>query len=350
MNNYDITFIGTGPINLLSAYLVLKKNPSLNILFIDNTDCIGGAWKYEISDKGHLIECGCHIWSYCPEVYQFIENDLNIPLIRLTPIFIKGKIRIPYSFKVFFNSYAYLLSNSLLLKTSKLKKLKDSPQINLSIIKKYKYPITGSQLLISKLHHELKKFPTVNFNLNKTVKNIEIQENISLTINSTKIQSKRVFLTSLSNIEYIQTDTDNIKIEKRKTNYVHFLIEVSKKPKKLIQYHRLMSDKVIHRITDISYQTKNKEHLLLFGIKNSAYHSYSQEYIMDYITTYLIKNKIIDSTYPIKLLKEHIYPTYYVQKNQRKIINHLDPRVKLNHSTDLMYGMYKLLKEHNYTN
>ena len=197
MNNYDVTFIGTGPINLLSAYLMLKKNPTLNVLFIDSTDSIGGAWKYESTDKGHLIECGCHIWSYCPEVYQFIENDLDIQLIRLNPVFIKGKIQIPYSFKGFFNSYSYLLSNSLLLKTNKLKKLKDSPQINLSIIKKYKYPAKGSQLLILRLYDELKKFPKVNFNLKKTV------DNISLIVPPIKLQEE--FAKKVQLIESIQS-------------------------------------------------------------------------------------------------------------------------------------------------
>lgn len=350
MNNYDITFIGMGPINLLNAYLILKKNPSLNVLFIDRSESIGGAWMYENSEKGYLIECGCHIWSYCPKVYEFIENDLNIPLFQFKPIFINGKIKIPYSLNNLYKSYSYLLRNTLLLNVNKLKQLKNSPQINLSIIKQYKYPIKGSQLLISKLYDELKKFPNVDFNFKKTLENIKINENISLTVNSNKIDTKKVFITSLSDIKYIQKNSNTIKIKKQKTNYIHFLIKFNKKPKKIIQYYRLINDKIIYRITDISYQTHNNEHLILFGIKNTAYRIYNQEVIINHITTYLTKNKIIDSTYEIKLIKEHIYHSSYIQKKQIKTINCLDNRVKLNHSTDLIYGIYKLLKDHNYTN
>lgn len=343
MNRYDITFIGTGPINLLNAYLILQKKPSLSILFVDSTDTIGGAWKYENSLKGYPIECGCHIWSYCPKVYEFIENDLNIELIQFKPIFIKGKVRIPYSLKGFIDSYKYVIKNTLFLKIKNLKKIKDSPNINLSLTRKNKYPLLGSQFLILKLYDELSKYPNIYFDLKKTVESIDVQDKITLTFNNNKIESNKVFFTSLSNINYIKTKVDTIKIEKRKTSYIHFLIELNQKPKKLIQYHRLMSDPIIHRITDISYQTQNKEHLILFGIKDSAYQSHNQKSIMDYITTYMTRNKIIDSTYRVKLLKEHIYPTYYIKNEQREIIKDLDPRVRLNHSTDLMHGMHKIL-------
>ena len=95
-----IVFIGTGPLSLLKAYLVGQKNPAVKITLIEMGNRIGGAWYSDKSPKGYEIECGCHIWSYVPEVYDYLERELDIPLYELNPgAFFIGKLKVPYSLK-----------------------------------------------------------------------------------------------------------------------------------------------------------------------------------------------------------------------------------------------------------
>ena len=96
----NVALIGTGPISMLKA-LLLSENENLQIMLIDEQSRVGGAWYSDSSEKGHEIECGCHIWSYAPIAYNYIEKELGVPLdfMRPGPIFVSSKSKIPYSTK-----------------------------------------------------------------------------------------------------------------------------------------------------------------------------------------------------------------------------------------------------------
>ena len=59
----------------------------------------------------------------------------------------------------------------------------------------------------------------------------------------------------------------------------------------------------------------------------------------------LKQNKLVSNDQKIDLVKEHIFPTYYIDGELRDKINALDnERIQLFHTTDTMYGMHFMLK------
>ncbi len=346
---YTIVFIGSGPVNLLKAYLLLKKNPELSISFIDDQPKIGGAWYSDITDKGYEIESGCHIWSYCPEVYSFIENELELDLVPMMPqpVFVYNSwFKIPYSTKGIIDSYKFILTNLLKFKFSQLKSFKSHPHIKTTLFKRHnRYPKKGSPELINTLLNKIKCFPNVDFYLNTSVIKVKVLPDlIELETSTEKLICQQVNLTSVSKIKTVESNQKKIHVSNTTRRYIHLLVQLPHKANKKIGYIRLMKDAVIHRITDVSYQTSYHEQLLLLGILESAYDSMSTEKVHRYIENYLVKVGITKTGIKINFLKNYIFPTLYIEENIRKEINELDARIVLNHSTDLMYGMYHLLK------
>lgn len=344
---YDIIFIGTGPIHLLKSYLLLKKNPLLNVLFLDTNEKIGGAWYSEKLYDCWNTESGCHIWSYCPEVYHFLESELNIELQKMSPppYFVYNKLKLPYSVKDIFDSYKNLAKNALTLNFIKLKRNKVNPKARyLDFDRKNKYPINGSSVLIDSLFTTISSYPNVEFKLKAKACTIQItKERLLVGVDHAIIKTNAVNLTSVSTIEKIITLDKTITINSVKKEYIHFLIRLNKKPLREISYHRLMLDPIIHRITDISYQTLYNEYLILVGIKEDAF-AKNGNTIFQYVSKVLNQNRIIDGTFNLELVKEYRYPTFYIEEEIKKDISIIDSRISLNHSTDLMYGFYHLLK------
>jgi hypothetical protein len=350
LENYSdtILFIGTSPINLLKAYLLLKKNPTLPIHFIDTNANIGGAWFSDITEKNNRIESGCHIWSYCPEVYHYLKNEFDVELMNFSPpaVFVKGKIRLPYSTKSIFDSYKYILINCF-SNWEKLKKIKNTPAYYFKIFnKKNQYPSKGSPELIQSLLHKLNGYPNVKFTLNTKVNYINCTDSkIEVNTDNVVYHCEDLFLTSVTDFSFLQKDNLKIEIKSKRIDYIHVLLEFDKKPLRKVSYERLMNDNIIHRITDISYQTENQEFLILIGIKEQMYYQLNEKELFDYLRNYLITNKICNSSFQIKKVKDYIFPTHYIDLNQREEIKRLNKNIHLTHSTDLMYGFFYILKE-----
>jgi len=346
--NYDIIFIGTSPINLLKAYLFLKKNPDLSIHFIDINPSIGGAWFSDVTENNNRIESGCHVWSYCPEVYQFLKKEFDFELINFnpSPVFVKGKIKLPYSIKTIFDSYKYILKNTF-LNWKKLKEIKNNPSYYFKIFnKKNQYPSKGSPEFIESLLKKIKNYSNVKFTLNSKITHINCTDsNIEVYTENSVFKCEQLFLTSVTDFSMIQKNDLDIEIVSKRRDYIHVLLEFDKKALRKISYERLMNDKIIHRITDISYQTNNEEFLMLLGIKEEMYYKLTKKELFEYVKKYLISNKVIHSSHQVERIKDYIFPTYYIDLELREKIKSLDTRVKLLHSTDLMHGIFYILKE-----
>ena len=152
-------------------------------------------------------------------------------------------------------------------------------------------------------------------------------------------------MTSVSEIEKISSSDQEIKIEPRRRDYIHLLLQSDKPFKKVASYWRLMSDPVIHRISDISYQTKNEENLMLAGIKEEEYYKRTPEELLDYCRNYALGTGFIDGSMELSTVKHHIFPTYYIDEAIRNEINELSPELlTVLHTTDIMYGLFYLLE------
>lgn len=346
----QVVFIGTSPINLFKGYLLAKAAPETQFTFIDQYDRLGGAWYSDKSELGHEIECGCHIWSYNPEVYKYFKETLglNMEKMKPSPVFKYRNMNVSYPLFTIQDSYKYIFKNSITLRAKKLKAIKDSPQYYWKLFnKKNQYPKEGSPALITKLKALIDDLQNVNFLLGKHIDEINFADQIKLKGSGFEMVCDQIFATSVSSVKTLSKDKKLLKLQQNQINYIHLLVQSDKKPKKKATYHRLINDKAIHRITDVSYQSSNEEFLFLVGIHQEAYDSMEPSALVDHFRKYLLGQKIIDDGYQTKFVKEHFFPTYYISEEQREEVKNFDERIELSYSTDIMYGFYYILKEQN---
>lgn len=344
-----IALIGTSPINLLRAYLILQEDPQKQITFLDASHQVGGAWYTDYSPKGFEIESGCHIWSYQPEVYNYFKKKFDLPISPINPSadFIGKKIHLPYSVKNSITSYSALAKNLLTLNFKAVKGLNENPAVSFRIVgKKNEYPKLGSPMLVNALVERLKKYDNVTFQFNSRIQSISIEDEVTLQLEDAAIKADFIYLTSVSDIKFIQSREKLIQLKHERRDYDHLLIQLDQPLKKKLFYWRIMNDKVIHRVADISYQSAANEHLILIGIKEDAFNTQTKEELRQYCFEYMKSKKLVDDEFSFELLKYYQFPTYYISGDIRAKINELSPEhCYLSHSTDLIYGSYFLLKE-----
>lgn len=347
INSSEVIIIGTGPISLLKCWILLKKENVSKITLLDSKTTYGGAWYYDHHDT-HKIETGCHIWSYCPAVYNFISKELEIPLthFKTQPIFKIGKLNLPYSTKNTVDSYLYLLKGLVRLDFKIFSKIKNSSRYYLRLFGKTNlYPKLGSIELVYHLHKKISTDKRVEFIFEKSLKKIEINNNITIETSDNKnLTADKIFITSTGSLDELVVNNKPITYKTSTTNYIHFKIELNSRPNKTASYVRVANDHIIHRISDISYLTENNNHILLIAVFEKCVEKMDQNEIFNHIKEYLIRHKIIHKTSEIKITKKYEFPTHYTNQETRNNINNLNAeRIELMHSTDLMYGMHELL-------
>lgn len=317
-------------------------------MIIDSTDRFGGAWYSDTSPGGNEIECGCHIWSYDPEVYNYIERDLGVQLSTYKPnaVFVSKRLKVPYSIKNSIDSYKYLLKNLVTFNMVKLKGIKSNPVIRFRLIgKKNKYPKKGSPVLINELARRLNALDNISFVHNVQIDKIVTDKNIELIHSGGSFIGKEVYMTSVSKLQSVSSAEKTINITPRQVDYIHFLFQTDRPLRKKVSYWRFTDDEVIHRITDISYQTNNTENLFLVGIKPEPFSKYDEEELEKKILATMDTYGIIDDAINVERIKTHVYPTFYIEIDVRKEIDDIHPQLHLLHSTDIMYGYHYLLAE-----
>lgn len=342
-----IAIIGTGPLSLLKAHFLSKKNPSLEITLIDSNSQIGGAWYSDFSPKGHLIECGCHIWSYAPFAYQFIEKELGVKLYDMIPppIFVGKSASLPYSLKNTIDTYKIFLKDAVRFKFSALRNNYHKPYINYKFFgKKNKYPASGSPELIHAIEKLTHSNPQIKILLNTRVTEMQIGKNVTLISDQKEFVFDQVLLTYVSHIQKLVVPDSTLIAAPRHVDYVHFLISSDQPLKKKLTYWRLMNDSVVHRITDISYQTNHAENLFLVGIKGDAFHSQNEMQLFNHVTDLMRSLKLISAEQKFEHIKTHVFPTYYMDKTIHKALTDYPEKVETIASTDLMYGLHYLLE------
>lgn len=343
-----IAFIGSGPVSLLRAYLIGKENPDFQITIIDQHENIGGAWYSDISKSNHEIESGCHIWSYCPEVYNYFRNEFELDLVPLKPsaVFIGNYINLPYSLKNSIDTYKFILKNLLRGKFKELKKVKSNPALQPKIFgKKNQYPVRGSVELITAMKSKIDGLKNVKFLINTLVESVHLENNPTLKLSNGEMEFDKIYLTSVSEIKKVISEGKTIELVQDRRDYIHLLLGSDQKFRKRLSYWRLMNDPVIHRISDISYQTDLQENLQLVGIKPDPFYSKTEDELLEHCIAFLRKKRVIGKNQMLERLKTYVFPTYYIKEGLRDQINKIAPdKIELIHSTDLIYGFYHILK------
>lgn len=342
-----IAILGTGPVSMLKAIFLAKANPLNQITLIDSGKQIGGAWYSDKSPKGFEIECGCHIWSYVPTAYRYIEKELGIQLYPMKPnaLFIVKKLRVPYSIKNSVDTYKAFFKLTFGFKWNKFKALKNHPDTNFRLIsKKNKYPKTGSPELIHALEKKINSLSQITILLNTSIESISVDDFVNFNLNQTRVEFDQLLMTYVSQIKSVEAFGKHIEIGVRKVDYIHFLIQFNKPLKKKLSYWRLMNDPIIHRITDISYQTNFNENLILVGIKGDAYHSKSEDELFNHVKKILNQYKLTDDSFQTEKIKTHIFPTHYLDNPSLEKLEPLRDKITLMYTTDFMHGIHFLLQ------
>lgn len=183
-----------------------------------------------ISPGGYEIESGCHIWTYVPESYKFLENELALKLYDVYPhpVFVSKNLKIPYSVKNTLDTYKYCAKLFFTGKWKKFRDLKKEPNIQFRIFgKRNKYPSLGLVELISRLNDEIKKYPNINLRLNTVIQQIEIKSNkVSLTLNeSEKADFDLMYLSYVSKLNRLIIQNEVKEVKKQKSKLHSLLIQ-----------------------------------------------------------------------------------------------------------------------------
>ena len=351
---YDYVYIGTGPITAIDA--IYKQMQSKGeVLLIDEKTQVGGAWvAIEVGDFGHL-EVGCHIWSYNKKAYQFFRNFLNLELIALSPqpFFVKGNKKLTYDYKNAALTFKKIANDSLRLRFKSLMEfLFKNPSARLPIIpKKYLYPKGGAREIQAAIIKALRD-REIKMELGQKVVSASKKKGYwQLQSNNGKTyMTKELYLTSTSALERIEFDDRLIEIEHRKVNYSHFHLVIDRKLKQKLSYVRVLDDPYIHRLSDITYQLEkqsdpNQTVLLVGFFYDKKPVDMSDNSLVEHIFIYLKKRNWVGEDVKLVYSQINHFETTYIPNHQIEAINNLDHTIQLIHTTDLIYGVHRKLKE-----
>lgn len=343
-----IGIVGTGPASLLKAWFISQRYPESDITLLDSGLQPGGAWYSDHSPGGSEIECGCHIWSYAPVAFNFIEKELGVKLYPMSPppVFIGKWGSLPYSLKNTLDTYRTFFGKAIRFKFGELSEFNKRPYAHYKPFgKPNKYPKSGSPELIHALLKKLETTDRIKILLNTKLTRLTVNDKVLIESDTQKLEFDHIYLTYVSNLEKADLNGTIYTPQPRQVDYIHFLLQLNKPLCKKISYWRLMNDPIVHRFTDISYQTENREHLILVGIKDKSFHGESSEKLLNYVKDLMLKLKLTDASHQVELIKTHIFPTFYMNRELYAELRNFPKQISVIHSTDLMYGLHYILEE-----
>ncbi|NOQ74033.1 MAG: hypothetical protein GQ574_18650 [Crocinitomix sp.] len=357
MEKFDHTYIGTGPISAIDA--CIKSKAGAKVLMVDEKAQLGGAWvAINVGHYGRL-EIGCHIWSYNKEAYDFLQTYFDLDLIALAPqpFFIKGKTRLIYDHK---NGLTTLKNSARYLKQFNFKKLgaylRHHPAARFPLIpKKYLYPKGGARDLQAAIEKKIAAsdiataMQTKITTLNKVDNGWELH-----TDEGESYFTQNITLTTTSAVREINYQEKSIQLRHRYLNYTHFHIVVKDELLKPCSYIRVLDDKIIHRISDITYQLETKidegYSVILVGVFDAELDKLEVEGSEDevatkYIVNYLVNKDFLAKNPSLAYTQKNKFETTYIAQEQVDAINALDESINVMATTDLIYGVYFKLKD-----
>lgn len=349
---YDRVYIGTGPINIVDAYLRSQKGE--RVALIDSKTQIGGAWvAIPVGDYGR-IEIGCHIWSYNKKVYDYLNELLDLHLVDMKPqpYFLNGNSKLIYDHKNLLITSKRLVKDVFTARFGKaVDFIRNHPMSRIPLIPKtYQYPKGGAREFQLKLEKLIKSTDAAIL-LNNEVQDVIFKDGLWTVKgeDGSAIQSKKVEMTATSHMKQVVYNDTVIDLNYRFLTYTHYHIVVSGDLAKEITYVRVLKHPQIHRISDVTNQLSTErmnETVLLVGVFDDKIAEWgSESNAAEKIMEYLIKKGFLDASNKMIYFKKNRFPTAYIHGDQRVVINKLHESIHLNSTTDLIYGFYYKLRD-----
>ncbi len=263
---YDLIYVGTGPILILDALNETLKGK--NVIMVDSSARIGGAWKLLDIHNLKGLENAVHYLMPNKSGYDFLKNYLGIELLKPKKKF--------YAIK-FLNFHTILSTSNILGKLSNnlIKEIRSDNFILERFIKNIlkkdsasnaKYPKKGSKEILNKLSNLLKKIE-VDILLNTKINEIIINSENVLSINTDNgfINAKKIIISHGFIPSSIQINNKKVKVEKKlfPRPSLHIIYETQKdfSIKKLLKFSQIIfpPDSFIKYIHELTQYINRKE-------------------------------------------------------------------------------------------
>ena len=271
---FDIIYIGSGPVLVLDAlnqYLNGK-----NVIILDSSSKIGGAWKSLVLFDCHLVENAVHYLLNNQEGYDFLENFLDINLKYTSKKFAINLFGFKFLIKT--NSLFSKFLNLIFKKVNILSFTSIFSYCKSSSFSETKYPLNGSQEIIIKLNSLIKKLQ-IDTKLNTKVEKIDIKNSgVLISTNKESYSSKKIVISHgfippedfLINDQIIRIKK---KIFRRPSLHIFYKTKIKKKIKNFSQII-FRGSKLIKYVNNLNnyqfnYQIKNDTFILVCALQHS---------------------------------------------------------------------------------
>jgi len=326
-------------------------------LNIDDKKVPGGAWVTVKYPDIPEVEIGCHVWSYNRKTYDWLEEffQMNLGVHESQPKIIYKNKFIPYDLKANVLSVKAIIQNSLKFNFEFLKSIRSKPDIRFSLLPaKYKYPIKGAK----DIHFNVKRLIEKNQlellmdNLVEVVKVVKNGGQLILEGGKVVPFCEELVLTSLSRIKRFEfEDGSSYAPTYREVNYIHRHLIIKGNIRKRFSYLRLMNDKVIHRISDMTSQVKGElpdgQLLICVGLFEESYNSMSEREQEDYILSNMKQHKLVSPDATVLNSDSNVFPSFYTpSKAFEEITRRSNSKIRFLRSTDFVYSFYNQLQRY----
>ena len=278
--------IGSGPLHVIEAAYLQRQGYSVLILERDLPPF--GAWKTIPHPMFGQVEMGCHIMERYAGVYDFLHDFLGLDMKPMAPnpVVIRHGRKIPYDWK--WNQYIVqsLIKRGKLLRFGHFVREVRSNYWRFHLHSKvYLYPKGGSAEFGQSLNNlvEKEQLPIKTNCLATSL--TQRTQHWDIDTSQGIIRAKKIYLSSLSDIESVKTEKRVITPEYRAAGYHHYHFLTNIEERNPFEYLRVMSNPTIHRISNITNQLPIKlpdnQHLILIGVFNAAFSNITNEQVFD---------------------------------------------------------------------
>lgn len=298
---FDCIIIGSSPLMLIEALYNSKLKKS--VLVIESKNFVGGSWHcFNKTNFANDIEIGCHIWQKNYKVISFLKEtfDLNLIPSHPQPKVVFNNFKLPYSFI----SLLLIFRKSNFISVFRLNSLRLYKSLFFDFLEqwfnpsKYYYPEGGSNEFVFKIISKIKK-SSVKLITGKSVVTINLNDKSIICDDKSKIKFNEIIATNKLDInEIILTNNEVLKPLKRIAVIQNLYLLVENNPKNNLSYAETFGDKIVYRLSDMTYNYNSliSQNLKLFCIDifPSAHKKYSENELREMIIKKLKKWNYID--------------------------------------------------------